>query len=1409
MKKVKMTSSRKKTSNRNKKSKESSAKKNKLSLQPKNIKDQAVTKTQKPFFIIGIGSSAGGLDPITQILKKLPDQLNAAIVIVQHLNSKHKSLLVEILSRSTKIPVLEIKDGIKIQPNKIYIRTKDIYLNLANGKLRIYPKSSKSTELPIDYFFKSLAEEQNTRALGVILSGTATDGTQGLHAIKSEGGITFAQNPNSAKYNGMPLNAISSGAVDFILEPEAIADEIVKLSLIPINAFPLDSSLLTTSHLNINTNSSFNDHSFKKIFTLVKNITHVDFSLYKHKSILRRLSRRLLVLKIKDLSEYASYLEKNPEEAQNLFSELLIHVTKFFRDPESFDYLKKHILPLKLKSSNERTDTFRIWVPGCATGEEVYSIAISCFEYRDKHHLKTPIQIFASDISAEALQKARSGVYGDISKEVRKDRLQHFFDKAEDGYQVKKYIREACIFSKHNIACDPPFAKIDLISCRNVFIYLENDLQKRIFPLFHFALNPNGILWMGKSETIGNFNQLFSLTDKTHKFYQKKNIKTPSLNRFAQIRYSSKTFEPYLFNATGAKNNLSLQQASERVSLLEFVPPNIVINESMEILHVRGKTSPYLELATGQASLNLLKMAQPELAHIIRTCVKSSKEKNKKIRKTDLTIQTSQGSQKINLSVIPFVTSPDSKEQFYSVFFEESKSPPLPSIIDLKKASKEGTLKRKFLNKNKSLSIEQLYEFKNQLSSSHAYQKSLIAELEHAQENLTTYNEELQATNEELTTVNDELSSRNSEMIHLTNDLLNLLENIDIPVVMVGPDSKIRRFTPKASKTLKLISSDIGRPIGDIKSDIGIINLDEIITEVMNTKTIKEVETQDKHGYWYHIQVRPYHTIDNKIEGAVIVLQDIDNLKKAADIILESEEKYRNLLASAYDGIMVINQEGNITYVNPTLEKMFGYNLGELLNKHYDILILNRDRQKHALLHQQYFLIPEQRTMGQLLNIFGRHKNGTEIPVAISLSPVKTKNNFSITCMIRDITEFKKLENDRIQILAQEQHLREVAERANRIKDEFLATLSHELRTPLTTILGWTQFLLSKVDAPEIKDGLTIIEQSSQVQGQLINDLLDVSRIQSGKLPLEFQKLDLVKILKIAVESVQGSATKKNIQINTAIATGTYIVNADPWRLQQIFGNLITNAIKFTPNGGTISIHLQSNDTPKGKQAQVQITDTGIGVKPEFLEHIFDRFNQIDSTSTRIHGGLGLGLSIVRSLVEMHNGLVTAYSDGIDRGTTFTVQLPIDSTKENLIIESPKDFEKKNKLTRLDSKKLLIVDDSADNRLLFSVLLKSVGAEVQVAESVSAAMKILNSYVPDIILSDISMPEEDGFSLLRKIKASEANKEIKTSVIAITAYAGPDDVRRIIDSGFSAHIAKPVVWSELTKIIADTLNLKQ
>lgn len=1381
------------------------------------------------FAIVGVGASAGGLESFIQLLSQLPARSGLAFVFVQHLDPTHPSLLTEILSRATTMPVVEAQDGKRVRPNHLYVLPSNFELTIKNGALKLHPHSSiRAPRKTIDVFLQSLALDRGPLAIGVALSGNGADGAEGLRAIKAEGGITLAQTPKSAKYDGIPRAAIAAGGVDLILPPEGIAEELVRIA-----ADPRTGSMLGKSNLaSFSKKRGTSTEPLDEIIGLLKRQLNIDFSNYKKTTLSRRVDRRMLILKQSSEKEYAEHLKKNPAEAKILFAELLIHVTNFFRDPKSFEALKNKVFPRLIKDRPSATP-IRIWVPGCSTGEEAYSIAISLLDFLGDQ-APPRIQIFASDISDSAIQKARQGVYPESSvQNIPKPLLEKYFTKTTAGYKIVKSVRELCLFSKHDLISHPPFAKVDLISCRNLLIYFNATLQRRIIPLFHYALNPTGFLFLGHSESVGGFNNLFRTIDKNHKIYEKK----PSAN-LPKVQFLAGGYNTELGDFTIKKqphlpNNLDIQIEADRLVALKYGPCGVVVNDDLEVLQFRGRTVPYLEQAAGVASYRLLKMAHPDLVLDLKTLLQSVKSQTASMRKENVQFENEGHREEVHLEVIPLRPSGPPKERQYLILFEKAQA---PQVIEKPRASGKKT-KRTGKQNDEIHTQERLEHLERQLLASKQYQQALIEgheadqeevaaaneelqsaneELQSTNEELETAKEELQSTNEELITVNEELHNRNNELGIVNNDLLNLLGSIEIPILIVGGDYRIRRFTPAATRLLNLIATDIGRPLQDIRFNLDLPQIDTLISEVIEKLKVTEMEVQDQKGHWYRLQIRPYRTTENKIDGVVMAFVDIESLKTSLDQ-LEFALNYATSVADALQvSLLVVDRGLRVKSTNQLFCDTFSVSAHEIeghLLAELEATHLKNSKLKSKLEHILQggkgfhdFEITCDLLKGQRVFLVSAKKirwadvNEPEA-LLLSLSDVTARKEFE-----------RNIEESEIKyrtLLSREQEARGDAEKANRTKDVFLATLSHELRTPLSSILTWSQLIkMGKVDAEKIKVGATVIEQSAKAQSQLIDDLLDISRIAAGKLALEIKEVDFHAVIPLAVESVRAACEKKSIQIDLDLREGKGKVLGDPIRMQQIIWNLLTNAVKFSPKGSRIIVRLDYIEESTKRWAQIQVIDEGKGIPVDFLPHIFSRFSQADSTSTRVHGGLGLGLSIVRNLTELQGGHVRAENAQKGSGAIFTVSFPVTTAAAIVQTEANQD-EVSNSSSRcpsedmpkLDGLRILFVDDDESTREATTVYLTSFGAQVLSVDSVQKALKALESFHPNILVSDIAMPDEDGYDLIRKVRKLTESKEHDIPAIALTAFATAEDAQQALQAGFQAHLAKPVEANYLARAI--------
>ena len=823
-----------------------------------------------------------------------------------------------------------------VEPNHVYVIPPNKTMGIRNGTLYLMARGEPAAKhLPIDYFLGALAADRGNRAIGVILSGTASDGTMGLKAIKTEGGITFAQDIKSAKYDGMPRSAIAAGCVDFVLPPEAIASELARIGRHP--------------YLGIEPPAQTEEggDELHRIFIVVQRATGVNFAYYKYSTIKRRIARRMLLHKLESLGQYLQFLHDNPAEPAALCEDILIHVTGFFREPEAFQALAERFFP-KIIENKMASEPIRVWVPGCSTGEEAYSIAMVLLECLGDRVGSMSIQIFGTDISAVSIEKARAGVYSDSSLgEVSPERLRRFFVKGAGGFQIAKSLREMCVFARQDLAQDPPFSRLDLISCRNVLIYMGPALQKKIMSIFHYALKPTGFLMQGKSESISSFADLFTVIDREHRICSKR----PGEPRPVLDLSVAAGYEKGMGAAAGkpeTQSRFDVQREADRIVLSQYAPAGLVVDENLHILHFRGQSSPYLSPSPGQASLGLLRMVRPEFAVELRTALHHAKKQEIAVRKEGIRIEREGRLWDVCLEVVPIKS--DLGERFFLVLFQEApaREPAGPEAggqapATFRRRLREDERLRQDLQATKeSLQsmIQEQEAINEELKSANEEALSSNEELQSTNEELETAKEELQSTNEELVTVNEQLGNRNFELAQLNDDLTNLIGSVNIPILMLSGDWRIRRFTPQAEILLNLLPGDVGRPIVSLRPNIDVPDLAGLVAEVVDTMSMREREVQDREGRWYSMRVRPYRTMDKKIDGAVMTFIDIDAAKRI-HLELQREQTFTAaVLESAAALVMVTDMEGHIARFNLACRRLSEYTFEEVEGKPvWDVLV--------------------------------------------------------------------------------------------------------------------------------------------------------------------------------------------------------------------------------------------------------------------------------------------------------------------------------------------------------------------------------------------------------------------------------------------------------------------------------------
>ncbi|MGA1841016.1 MAG: chemotaxis protein CheB [bacterium] len=876
-----------------------------------------------------MGASAGGLDAFGRFFQGMPSESGMAFVLITHLSPTHHSLMPELLKKYTKMEVCQADEGMHVKPNCIYVIPPNKNIAILQGTLQlIAPVKPHGSRLPIDFFFQSLAEDQGERAIGIILSGTGTDGTHGLRAIKAKLGMVMAQDAKTAEYDSMPRSATETGLVDYILPVEKMPDQLIKY----VN------HTHPTVREKILPVTEKGAHALQKIIYLIRAQTGHDFSFYKKNTIYRRIERRINIHQIDRISDYVRYLQQNPNEIDILFKDLLIGVTSFFRDPDAFEVIGKDALP-KLFAKKSDGDKLRVWVAGCSSGEEVYSVAIVIRECLDTLKRKSGVQIFGTDIDKDAINTARTGIYPEnISADVSPERLMRFFVKQGNTYHICQEIREMAIFSIQNIVKDPPFTKLDLICCRNFLIYLDAELQKKLLPIFHYALKPGGILFLGSSETITGFGDLFSIINKKWKIFQ---CKETSLmlrhivdfpHRFpdggirkVEIPLALETLQP-----------INMSGLVERTLLEEFAPPCVIIDEKGEIIYFHGRTGKYLEPASGKASLNIFEMIREGLKLELASLIRRAISKKEGITKNNLEVRTNGDFQLINLTVKPFKET-KARQGLMMVVFEEATSPQKRSVKKRGRKTREDDHQitemeeeLRFTKESLHATIEELETANEELKSANEELQSTNEELQSTNEELETSKEELQSLNEELSTVNMELQGRNDDLSTINNDMRNLFESIEIATIFLDNHFCVRRFTTQSNQIINLIQADIGRPLSHIVSNLKYEKLMEDATEVLKNLTPIEKEVQTMDGHCYFMRMTPYRTTENVIDGVVMTFVDIQKQKEATERLFKlteemdhAREYYENILNTVRESLIVMDKDLRIISCNRSFYTTF------------------------------------------------------------------------------------------------------------------------------------------------------------------------------------------------------------------------------------------------------------------------------------------------------------------------------------------------------------------------------------------------------------------------------------------------------------------------------------------------------
>lgn len=1217
-------------------------------------------------YIVGIGASAGGLEALQKLLSALPSNTGFPYIIVQHLSPDYKSLLGEILGKYTDMPVIQAEEDMEVEASKVYIIQPGKNMRIEGGRLKLVDQIPKELNLPIDIFFRSLAEEAGAGAIAIVLSGTGSDGTNGIKAVKENEGMVLVQDLETSKFDGMPRSAMRTGLVDAQISPEEIALELEHISGSPISVE------------RVKTTQEIDAELMKKVYMVLKKVSNVNFTHYKQTTILRRMERRMMITHKEKLSDYVDFLLESPEEVRVLSKEVLIGVTSFFRDPDFFQILKdKAITDIVARSQPD--EPIRVWVAGCSTGEEAYSIAILFSEVMDSMKLRRNIKIFATDLDTEAITSAGKGLYGDnIVDAVSPARLSKYFTRKNSSYLVNRDIRKMIVFSPHNVFQDPPFGRLDMISCRNMLIYFQPVLQNDLFAIFHQALKDGGYLFLGKSEAIGSYTDAFPVIDAAAKiFSHSSEAKIPGAKK---VPYLQTTYMEDEFAADAGVSSVGSISRSERTSenavaidnsiLEQFLPATVVINEKNELIHTYGDTTNVMHFSVGRYTSNLFDLITEALKIPVSTLLKESRDKKRKAQYRDIRFAGERENAVINLTVAPASRNNSVSENLYAIVFSQNQQEDagdVDSVVyDVDRVSSQ-----------RITDLEQeLMEKQTKLDQSVSEQETVNEELQAANEELLTANEELQSSNEELQSVNEELYTVNSEyqqklteLSDLNDDIANFLSSTLTGIIFVDNKLNIRRYTDYVTSEFSVMDHDIGRSLAFISYHFPAVDITEICTNVLKTLIPDEREIATNSGKSFFMRVAPYRSTENKILGCVITLMDITKQKQNQATLLSTEKRLT------------------------------------------------------------------------------------------------------------------------------------MAQQASDAKSDYLSRIAFEIRSPMSSLHGLVRNALALSENEEQKQDLKKIYDTIDYMTSIVTDISEASiseRLSKEQVTEPFGLRDALSgVGEAMLPKFTAAGVDYKLSIDDDFAP-VYLGNKA--KLQQILMSFMNSSLRYTPEGGSVSLRV-FEEPRQGDKARLCfiVADTGVGIKKESLDKLFKPFSR-ENAQDDTPPAIGLGLSGAYNEIMLLGGDVSAQSEE-GSGSTFTIHVLLSRYHEEEArqddLTQPADY-------GLAGKNVLIAEDNALNRTILGALIKNEGMTyTEAADGEEAVSKFVDApeRTFDYILMDMRMPKLDGIRATSKIRSSGKGDAKTIPIIGVSANGFVDDIRKAQDAGVDEYTTKPIDRDSLLTVM--------
>jgi two-component system CheB/CheR fusion protein len=1183
--------------------------------------------------VVGIGASAGGLSALRHFLEATPGQSGLAFVVVVHLSPEHESFLSDLLQTHCNMPVLQVTDTTPLDPNRVYVIPPGRNISTIDTHLRLSPlEADRRLRAPIDHFFGTIAETHTVDAVGVILSGTGSDGAAGLRKIKHAGGLTIVQDPNEAEYDGMPQSAIATGLVDFILPVEEIPPHILRfIETKPRLAIPAGDE---------DESSALDQKAIRQLFGQLRTRTGQDFSRYKESTILRRIRRRMQLRQLEEFPDYLALLRESAEENQALADDLLITVTNFFRDAEVFQKLAQDVLPAIFAGKGPH-DRVRIWSVGCATGEEAYSLAMLLLEYCDGREKLPDVQIFASELHQRSLLRARDGFYTEaIEHDIAPERLARFFTKLPGGYQVRKEVRSLVVFAAHNLLRDPPFSQIDLIACRNLMIYLKREVQEDVIRLFHYSLNPAGYLLLGSAETIER-SELFRLVDKKQCLYTRRSIQRPEA-RIPVFPFVGSR----LLNGSPVPSYPPLPVGVLHQRMLErYAPPSILLNQEHHIVHLSESAGGYLVQPGGEPTNNILRRIRSELQMELSRVLHELRGKREPVRSRPMSLLVEGKRRQIILRASAAADDRDGAGLLL-VIFDDAATPASEAGTENGPAFLQRELGEELELSNKRFEslIEEYESGQEEMQASNEELQSTNEELRSTMEELETGKEELQSMNEELRTVNQENKNKVEELSQLSADLQNLLAATEIATLFLDRNLRILRFTPRVGTLFNIRDVDRGRPLADLTHRLGHSGLLEDAAQVLQSLVGIEREVQSEDGVWYLTRMLPYRAASDRISGVVLTFVDINRLKSAEQAREESDDRYRLLVENVLEyAIFVIDPQGQISTWNAGAQRLFGYHEADCIGRSFDLMYTAEDRSSDIPAREIEKALRDGQCSDDRCYV---RRDGSTFWATGVLTPLRRQNGElrGFSKVMRDNSERRnaeaELESRNTELL-----------RANRELEEFAYVASHDLQEPLRMVSIYSQLLLQFVDienSDKAKRFAEFISSGAHRMQGLITDLLGYSRVLHEDIET-VATADCGQALKEAEE-----VFKDQIRETEAIISNEAlpVVFAEQRHISVLFRNLLSNALKYLKPGQKPRINISVKR--QGKEWLLTFADNGIGFSPEYAERIFGLFKRLHKGS---YPGTGLGLAICKQIIERNGGTIWAASEGEGCGAKFCMTL--------------------------------------------------------------------------------------------------------------------------------------------------------